>query len=430
MPSKSSRKDASSLPHDKKSKRRSKKGKRESRRHLDNDDDGPRSDEDSKKPGDGFSSSDDDKKQREQDPKQQPQQQPSQQQSQPTSGPPPTVTTAGPGSFVQNGHGFFKDGEPESEEDDDEPDVAIAVDDDDLDEVEPLLMFEEQFIVTDSDSDSSSESSGARSDDNNQGGEAKASAGGYRLAKNAQTFVEEQFRSGVFIEVKASSAAEAAAAAAAGTPLDGMGGKAASALALRCEITLTCAGFKVMSMSIVMGLLVRSLSPTCCWSARGQCVACTAPRLRLPQRRMRWHACLGESGWAAFNSRRHGDITSPCVVVATHTNVRQAGVELLQFVQFVFLESDVAFLHVTVKSSSAHFVISRGRGSASLKACPRTPRCATAAVAAALLHKHTPANSTADALLLARPVSRRLLLRCRSVHHRNARGGVSLRASE
>jgi hypothetical protein len=252
MPSKSSKKDASPS-RDKKSTKRSKNGRRKSRRQLDTDD--PRSDEDSKKPGDGFSSSDADKTQAEQPEHQQ------QQQPQPTSAPPP-MATAGPADFAQAGHGFFKDGEPESDDDDDEPDVAIAVDDDDLDEVEPLLMFEEQFIMTDSDSDSSSESSGARSDDgnNNQGGEAKAlSAGGYRLAKNAQTFVEEEFRSGAFIEVKASSAAEAAAAATAGTTLDGVGGKVlANALALRCEITLTCAGFKVMSMSIVMGLLVRS----------------------------------------------------------------------------------------------------------------------------------------------------------------------------
>eukprot|EP00750_Incisomonas_marina_P002963 INCI12790.2.p1 GENE.INCI12790.2~~INCI12790.2.p1 ORF type:complete len:299 (-),score=59.27 INCI12790.2:747-1643(-) len=144
----------------------------------------------------------------------------------------------------------------------DEADVAISIDHDDIDEGEPLLLFEEHFVLTDSESDSTGSARSDAEDDT-------TTIDNFRLAKNAQTFAEEEFRN-AFVELKPSKAE---------SNTMGSVDKLAKPQLLSCEIKLTCGGFKVMAMSIVQGLL--------------------------------------------------------------------AGVELLQFLQFVFLESDLAFLHLT-----------------------------------------------------------------------------------
>jgi len=118
-----------------------------------------------------------------------------------------------------------------------EPNVAITIDQDDIDEVEPLLLFENHIMLTDSDSDTEDSASSADS--------GNLESDGFHLSKHAQTFEEKEFGNG-FSELKPNKAGNNSLGAV----------KASKAQTLRCEIKLTCGGFKVMSMSIVQGLLV------------------------------------------------------------------------------------------------------------------------------------------------------------------------------
>lgn len=133
--------------------------------------------------------------------------------------------------------------EPDDEYSVDEADVAISIDHDDIDEGEPLLLFEEHFVLTDSESDSSDS---ARSDA--EDGDT-TTVDQFRLAKNAQTFAEEEFRN-AFVELKPTKAES--------NTMGSVDKQLIKPQVLSCEIKLTCGGFKVMAMSIVQGLLVRA----------------------------------------------------------------------------------------------------------------------------------------------------------------------------
>jgi len=132
-----------------------------------------------------------------------------------------TTTSSAPSKAKKNSSLHSDDEDDDWKRSDEEGAVAISIDNDDLDEADPLLLFEEHYLLTDSNSDES-ESSDGDSD-------TAARAGTFVLSKKAQTFAEREFNPG-FFELKASKTQSNTLASAE---------KFSKPSALRCEIKLT-----------------------------------------------------------------------------------------------------------------------------------------------------------------------------------------------